>query len=653
MTIISKKLGDIASIGAIRNTDKIPITRDGINYSVNIAETEGAKLRRLANAAQAVGNEWDKPYMKAVEPWQPLTTYYANNLVVNGGNLYVCVSNSGVSASSGGPTITTGSAQTDSGVVWTYFGKNYVTNDPLSVQTNWIASTVYTLNQQVIEDNRVYACVAAGTSGSTAPTGLNNSVVDGSVTWTYVGVFRATAYTGIMPKVTTATTAAVSPFDNQYFVSRLDTFAALWANPFGDGSGYAVGDTVTLASGGSTVTTATVLQITAVASGVPTAVSVLTAGLYTTLQASAATWAQASTSGSGTGATFYVAFNEPSWCKMYNTSPIATHWSLGSYVASAYLAASGRAFHNWTMEFFTDSEKFALIGNFGLEKYAVTIDGVKYGLDSGSGVTNNTYSIFDFENCGGKKTRLIKITSNAQLMPSILVNRNASCWKPAVSDEVTAVCISDSIWAGSSYGPFVSGNSVAVRLGLELGLKNMVSLTQGGTGYINRGGGAGVTTDKFLFRIPQGLANNPDMWVIMGSTNDIGQSAGDISAAVVTLLTAIRSGGSIAPIVILGLWPLDNAGVSTTEAAVKAGVDTFADSLGKAFFVPIYNDPSFPWISGAWNNNPAPSGLSNPTALNYTAYISGDSVHPNDVGTAYLVERLKNAIMQYVLPDLQ
>lgn len=57
----------------------------------------------------------------------------------------------------------------------------------------WAASTAYALNQYVSANSKVYKCVVAGTSGTTAPNHSSGTAVDGSVTWEYVGalaVFR-------------------------------------------------------------------------------------------------------------------------------------------------------------------------------------------------------------------------------------------------------------------------------------------------------------------------------------------------------------------------------------------------------------------------------------------------------------------------------
>lgn len=68
------------------------------------------------------------------------------------------------------------------------------------------------------------------------------------------------------------------------------------------GSGYAVNDTITLSGG--TSTTAAVVTVTGVNAGAITTFSITTAGAYS---AEASTFTQASTSGSGTGATFKTA----------------------------------------------------------------------------------------------------------------------------------------------------------------------------------------------------------------------------------------------------------------------------------------------------------------------------------------------------------
>lgn len=72
------------------------------------------------------------------------------------------------------------------------------------------------------------------------------------------------------------------------------------------GSGYAVDDTITLTGG--TFTTATVLTVTSVSGGAVTGVSITTPGDYSVIPTDPV--AQGSTSGSGTGATFNLTYND-------------------------------------------------------------------------------------------------------------------------------------------------------------------------------------------------------------------------------------------------------------------------------------------------------------------------------------------------------
>lgn len=57
---------------------------------------------------------------------------------------------------------------------------------PTSPDTQWVASTVYTVDSYVVAGNNVYRCSVAGTSGSTMPIHTSGTATDGSVTWEYI-----------------------------------------------------------------------------------------------------------------------------------------------------------------------------------------------------------------------------------------------------------------------------------------------------------------------------------------------------------------------------------------------------------------------------------------------------------------------------------
>ena len=70
-----------------------------------------------------------------------------------------------------------GTNNTDQNVI-AYISKNTVW------PTNWLASTGYLAGVKVTGINNIYICTTAGTSGTTRPSVLTGTVVDGTVTWT-------------------------------------------------------------------------------------------------------------------------------------------------------------------------------------------------------------------------------------------------------------------------------------------------------------------------------------------------------------------------------------------------------------------------------------------------------------------------------------
>lgn len=67
-----------------------------------------------------------------------------------------------------------------------YCGKDLLIQSKIDA-TAWITLTPYTVGQYVTSGLNTYRCKVAGTTGATGPTGTTD-VVDGTVTWSYVGV---------------------------------------------------------------------------------------------------------------------------------------------------------------------------------------------------------------------------------------------------------------------------------------------------------------------------------------------------------------------------------------------------------------------------------------------------------------------------------
>jgi len=302
---------------------------------------------------------------------------------------------------------------------------------------------------------------------------------------------------------------------------------------------------------------------------------------------------------------------------------------------------------------YVDDYAFAIeFGNYNqFNPLRISIDG-RYLSPDGVVVTASpqTYVVFQFAT---RKQRLVTVEwpQSMSLLPAfagVVTTPTGRVSAPATRDDVRAMFISDSIFDGSNYGPFIGGNQVGARVSARMGWTDCWQWSLGGTGWVNPG--ASLTT--FGQRIPAALLKNPDIWVFMGSTNDTGYPAATVTAAVTAALQAIRNGGSTAPIVVFGVWSL--SGSLATEQAVQAGVIAFADPLGKTFFIPVYQDPEISWITGSWNNGGGPwnRGVINANAVNSNAYVSADGVHPPDPGSDYLANRMVNALNTSVLPLL-
>lgn len=285
-----------------------------------------------------------------------------------------------------------------------------------------------------------------------------------------------------------------------------------------------------------------------------------------------------------------------------------------------------------------NSEKFAIGFSNTAQRVRVIIDGRYVKLSALTPATTSAFFYeFDFSATTGRKTREITIECEGStgFYGVRLPSAYDSVWAPVRQERVRAVVISDSIVAGSSYGPFIS--PVTTRLGHHLGWKDVWMFAKGGTGYINQGVGSAFYT--YRQRVAEALTLNPDAWILFGSTNDLGQSAGVVQAEVTATLAAIRAGSS-APIFVFGVWPVNNAGVGALETEVSNAV-TAAMTLPLAhdiYFIPLFNASPLPWVTGAWNN------AANTFSVNAGLMIAGDNTHPADISTAILSERIASEI---------
>lgn len=118
------------------------------------------------------------PNPLSAEPWKAGTAYVVGDLVSYNGLLYWCVG-AGTSSFDAPPTTTETTAIMDGTVTWGHVAADYGT---------WANATAYVFGDQIIQNGKLYKCSFHGISGSTPPSGTDQSgIVDGTVEWSYVG----------------------------------------------------------------------------------------------------------------------------------------------------------------------------------------------------------------------------------------------------------------------------------------------------------------------------------------------------------------------------------------------------------------------------------------------------------------------------------
>jgi lysophospholipase L1-like esterase len=323
----------------------------------------------------------------------------------------------------------------------------------------------------------------------------------------------------------------------------------------------------------------------------------------------------------------------------YHTVYSKFFWALTTFNASA----AGSSSVTSRISFITDAPKFAIGFTNDSAPVRVLVDGQYVdagGLPLATG-GSPTWLILDFPPAAGRMPREIMVEFTfAHTFAGVAVTPDDSVWAPAATDSVRCVVISDSLFSGSAFGPFLPGGDASSYMARRLGWDDCWNCSVAGTGYVATGSGSYT----YGQRIPELLTRKPDIWIFMGSTNDIATPPPAVQAAALAAFKAIRAGGSLAPIIVFGVWSIDNSGLAAIEAAVHAAVTQFADPLRQTFFIPVYGDPVLPWITGAWNNRA--------NADNAKIYIGSDGIHPVETGTMFESVRLAQAIEAYVLPNI-
>lgn len=284
--------------------------------------------------------------------------------------------------------------------------------------------------------------------------------------------------------------------------------------------------------------------------------------------------------------------------------------------------------------------------SFNTGQLSMAIDGRLVSLTPFLKFSNGLYAHVDLSAMGGRKAKRIDLIGSVGLrINAILLNPTDSLWRPETPNAVKGVMISDSQFAGHSFGLKLVGGDPLSRFADNVGWTDWWNYSTAGTGYIAKGAGSAFYT--FGERVAQVLAMAvpPSVVCFHGSTNDNGETSAAITAAALAAYRALRNGGYKGLIVVFGIWSL-SAATAVTEAAIAAAVTQFNDP--NTIYIPISQAVNPP-ITGSWNNTAYPPGTG--TVANNASMLvnSTDAIHLMEIAadptTQWMAEQYRKQLL--------
>ncbi|WP_029555115.1 GDSL-type esterase/lipase family protein [Xanthobacter sp. 91] len=242
---------------------------------------------------------------------------------------------------------------------------------------------------------------------------------------------------------------------------------------------------------------------------------------------------------------------------------------------------------------------------------------------------------------GKRKERLWEVFfgKDTAAIYNVAIPSNAQIWPAPSVVPLVGAFIGDSYLQGSGYGPFLDGNTLSGHVGRLIGIDNMWRFGTGGTGLLNPGSGPFYT---YRERLPQVLAQSPNVILVQGSTNDASYTQAQVNTEALALLDAIRA-ATTAPVFWFGPAPL-SGGYSSIQIVDTAIAMAIAARPNSNIFYKSLVTSVPPVFIGSHNNT-------NFSAFSTIGeYIGGDNVHPVDKGTMYLARRMASAYANEMLP---
>jgi len=317
-------------------------------------------------------------------------------------------------------------------------------------------------------------------------------------------------------------------------------------------------------------------------------------------------------------------------------------------------AGSRRVGHGWGFKFATDAAQFDIaFGTGGALPFILYVTDLTAGVrarasanDYVRSVTAANYTKWVFPDARARLIEFYGDYSGATVMPiyGINVPTSAAIWRYREADDPRIGCIWDS-W-GDRGG---SANTNVVKLlapdfmGEALGCKNVRSLSQGGSGFVNPAGSGSTLKGNYYQRIANGdidpaRVGELDLIDFNGTLNDdaangAGYTDADVQAAVARTIALTMAKQPRAIITCSG--PEQTKAYTAAQArfdAMKAGLLAAAQG-----------DPRVIWL----DNSPAGENwlFGTATTGNISTYFGADLNHLNDFGQATWGRRRARSIV--------
>lgn len=246
-------------------------------------------------------------------------------------------------------------------------------------------------------------------------------------------------------------------------------------------------------------------------------------------------------------------------------------------------------------------------------------------MQNGTGGTNGRHYLH--VNFGSSAWRRVRIDVDNQSVSGVNIGPTDTWLKDDGLDGLRLLVMSDSYGSGTGAAIASTGESWIGVCSRLLGCRDVAVATAGGTG-LTAAGSWGTYATRFAASAAL-LTSPPDVVIIQGSTNDNGATAGTVTAAATSLVSAVRAAYPSAYVAVLGLlYDTARSGAALTnhnEVIAVSGADLVIDTVGG--------------VEGAWWSGTGRVGSTTGSG-NGDIFMSADGIHPTTAGHQHLGSRV-------------